>query len=195
MNKICCLDVETLGVSSESVMLSVAITFIELGKSQYYFQELVDNSFYVKFNVKEQIENYKRTTEKDCINWWKKQTEPAKEFSFYPSSNDLSAETGIKLFTKYIKEQCDPNSIIVFTRGNLDSMVLDSLTKQVKQPLIFPYSSYRDVRTYIEYCSEKSVKGYCDVNLELFPDYHKDKIWKHIPTLDCILDLMMIISC
>ena len=195
MSKICCLDIESLGVSSESVILSAAVAFVEVGKPEYLFQELLDNTFSVKFQVKEQVETYNRTIDKNTIEWWKKQTEVAKNFSFFPSKKDLSASEGISLFRKYIESNCDTNSIIVFIRGSLDQCALDSLTNQVGQQAIFPYSSYRDCRTYIECCAESSNRGYCEINQNMFPDYHRDNIWKHVPVHDCVLDLMMILSC
>ena len=48
-------DVETLGVDSNSVVLSAGLVHFEPGKNQSY-QDLLDNACYVKFKAKEQID-------------------------------------------------------------------------------------------------------------------------------------------
>ena len=192
--KIAVFDIESLGVSSESVILSAAITFGTI-KDQYTTQELVDNTFFVKFNVEEQITKYKRTVDPDTGEWWKKQCDSVKKMSLIPSNKDLSAKEGIVKLSEFVKSQCDPATSIVFARGSLDQVCLDSLTKQTQEPIIFPYSNWRDVRTYIECMAEKSKRGYCEINKAYFPDYDPNRIIKHQPTWDCILDFMMILSC
>lgn len=195
MSKIAIFDVESLGVSSESVVLSAAITFGDI-KESYSMKELVDNTFFVKFSVEDQIKNYKRNVDADTGDWWKKQCDTVKRMSLIPDkTKDLSAKEGILKLKEYIYSQCDPSKVLVWSRGSIDQLVLDSLTKQVGEQIIFPYSNWRDVRTAICLLADDEKRGYCGVSTEKFPDYDANQIIKHQPQWDCILDFAMLMSC
>lgn len=195
MSTIAVFDIESLGVSSESVILSAAITFGEI-KEKYSVQELIDNTFFVKFSVEDQIKTYKRTVDHETGEWWKKQCDSVKNMSLIPNKQkDLSAKEGIEKFKSYVNSKCTPSETLIFARGSLDQCCFDSLTKQTNEPAIFPYSNWRDVRTTVCLLAEEEKRGYCEVSLEKFPDYNRDMIIKHQPQWDCILDFMMLMSC
>lgn len=192
--KIACFDVETLGLTSESVVLSMAITFAELN-SELSIKKLMDNTFFVKLSVKDQIQKYKRTIDVETAEWWKKQCKTVKELSLIPKDTDISTEEGIAKLRAYVKSQCNPETTMVFARGSIDQLLLDSLTKQVGGTPIFGYSQWRDCRTYIECMAKESLRGYTEVSLEKFPDYDRNAIIKHDPRYDTVLDIAMILSC
>ena len=89
-NEICVCDTETLGRWDNSIILSVAFCHGDLSKP-YTVEELIEErGFFMKFDVKSQVEELERKSCVQTIEWWKsdKVTEKAREVSFYPSFAD-----------------------------------------------------------------------------------------------------------
>lgn len=185
-------DVETLGTESTAIILSAAILYVD-PKAMHTLESLYSNTLFVKFKVKEQGELYKRSTDKDSIIWWNKQCDIVKEQSFLPKKTDLTAKEGIAAIKNYISSHCDKEHTIIWTRGSLDQVTIDSLCKSCGEELIMPYSNYRDVRTYVDLVATNSVRGYCSIDKEKVPDYDYNKIMKHNPIDDVVLDALMIL--
>jgi len=186
-------DVETLGAESNSVILSAAIVYLNPAE-KHTWESLYENSLFVKFKVKEQVKEYKRIIEKDTIDWWNKQCDLAKKQSFYPGENDLSAKEGIACLRNYIVSNCDPKTTLIWARGSLDQMVIDSLCKATGDEPIMQYSNYRDMRTYVDLAATKSTRGYCDINPETYPGvWDKNVVVKHRPQDDIVLDALMLL--
>lgn len=175
-------DIETLGTESTSVVLSASVIEFE-ATEKYTYEELLSKALFVKFNVKEQIETYNRTVDKDAISWWKKQTEYAQSISLKPTSMDLSVIQGIQNLKDYI----DPKQKI-WARGSLDQMVIDSLCRSAKVESISQYNNWRDIRTAIDLLKDTANNGYCDI-----PNFNKQDVIKHHPTHDCAYDIMMLL--
>ena len=179
-------DVETLDTESTTVILSAALCYFDVTKKPS-FEQLVENSVFVKFDVDEQRE-MGRTMSKDTMKWWKDQTYLAKQKSFVPSDDDVTARLGIEIFHRYI-EKYDPDHQCQFwARGSLDQMSIDSLARQLGMDVIAPYWAWRDVRTAVD-CLCGSNNGYTDVD---FPGFMRDNVIKHDPVHDCALDAMML---
>lgn len=186
-------DVETLGTDSCSVILSAAIVYVDMSIESHTWESLYENTLFVKFDAKEQITSYKRIVEKDVITWWQKQCKMARDMSFVPKNNDLSANEGIPILQRYIKDHANSNTTLIWTRGSLDQMCIDSLCKQCGQEMIMPYANYRDVRTYVDIVATNSRRGYCDIDITKYPDYDRNKVVKHNPVDDVVLDALMIL--
>lgn len=183
-----CLDCETLGVDSDSAVLSIALIHFDENK-KYTFQKLVENSCFVKFDVQEQIRGYKRTIDKETVEWWKKQSKVAKDYSLTPSGNDISLLEGIEILQKYVKEHSSVEKEVVWIRGSLDQFVLDHLFKSAGKEVLFAYSQYLDMRTAIYLLKETNNGGYCPV-----PGLDMNSVYKHLPDHDCALDIMMLLD-
>lgn len=181
------LDLETLSNKENAVVLSLAVLHFKETET-YTYQQLLDNTCFVKFKLKEQIEVYNRVTNKDTIDWWKKQCEIVKNVSLVPSKDDLAAIDGLTVAMDYIKTHSGDKEEIVWTRGSLDQFALDSLCDDVKVPYLFGYSQYRDFRTAIDLLKETSKRGYCNV-----PNFDRNLVIKHDPVHDVALDVMMLL--
>jgi hypothetical protein len=183
-----CLDIETLSQKSDAVVLSLAILhFNETDKSSY--EEFLSRTLFVKFIVKEQIENYNRSYAKDTIEWWKKQCDVVRKVSLNPSSDDIELASGIMLVRDYIRKHSDENDI-VWTRGSLDQFCIDSVCEDsLKVPVLFHYNRYMDMRTAISLLKDTAKNGYCDL-----PDLDKNKVFKHDPRHDVVYDVMMLLN-
>jgi len=181
-------DVETLGVESNSVILSLACIHFRSDEKPT-FRELVDSAYFVKFNVRDQVENYGRKIDKGTLEWWEKQCEIVRKKSFLPSKDDQNLRTGVESFHSWIQSKND-NKSWVWARGSLDDTLLHSIERQLKVETLLPYHRWRDVRTAVDLLYD-STNGYCAV-------YHVDFLYerdiiKHDPVIDCALDVMMLL--
>lgn len=181
------IDIETLSHRENAVVLSCALTYFTTDKT-YTFEELVENTCFVKFNAKEQINKYKRGISQSTVDWWKRQSKEAKDISLKPYETDLSLLDGVSKLIEY-KKKYSKGSEIIFCRGSLDQFVLTDLFEQLEIPQLFDYYQYRDFRTAIECLKDNSEKGYCPVsNLDL------KKVIPHHPVHDNCRDIMMLLS-
>ena len=187
-----CYDIETLSKESTAVILSAAITqfdFTQKDDLDEEFASLVENSLYVKFDAKEQIEKYNRIVSKDTLEWWNKQGEFVRKLSFNPSKQDVDAKFGIELLRSYIKSRSVAGEDnIVWVRGSLDQLATDSLCATLKVDPIEGFWNFRDVRTAIDLLAETSKRGYC----QLSKPFNRDLIIKHNPTHDIAFDVLML---
>ncbi len=181
-------DVETLGVESNSVILSLACIHFRSDEKPT-FRELVDSAFFVKFNVRDQVENYERKVDKGTLEWWGKQCEIVRKKSFLPLKTDENLKNGIESFHSWIQSKND-NKSWVWARGSLDDTLLHSIERQLKVETMLPYHRWRDVRTAVDLLYD-STNGYCKVDHIDFL-YERDII-KHDPVIDCALDVMMLL--
>jgi len=180
-------DIETLGKDSSSVILSMACIHFD-PKDRPSYSDLVQSAFFVKLDVEDQIKRLKRTTMKSTMIWWSKQCENARNKSFRPSTIDVAAEDSIEQLREYSKKFEDPKKTLVWARGNLDQLVLDSLEEQLEVPEVFHFSKWRDVRTALDFISSDT-SGYPKVNYEGF---NINMVTKHDPVHDCAFDAMML---
>lgn len=181
-----CFDIETLSNKETAAVLSIAILHFD-EKKTYSYEDLLEQTLFVKFNAKEQIEKYKRTYDKETIDWWKKQCEIVRNVSFVPSPNDVSLFEGVGIVKDYIKNYSIGEEI-VWTRGSLDQFAIDSLCVSAGLPCLFNYVQYRDMRTAIDLLKETSKRGYCKV-----PGFDFNKVYKHDPVHDVASDVMMLL--
>ena len=183
-----CFDVETLGVESSSVILSMACIHFE-PQSKPTYKELKDSAFFVKLNVRDQVENYGRKIDKGTIAWWEKQCTNAKNWSYIPDKSDKPLADGIAALHEWANSKNDKDSW-VWARGSLDDIILQAAERQVKVDHVFAYSRWRDVRTAVDIMT-LSKNGYCEVD---HPDFlYERDVTKHTPIDDCALDIMMLL--
>jgi hypothetical protein len=186
------LDIETLGVESNSVVLSVGMVYVN-DTSPKSYNELLDNAIFVKLNAKEQIENYKRVVSKDTVDWWMKQSEMARERNFIPKPTDLSVTEAISILKTWVAKVSKKGDHC-WIRGSLDQVCLDSLFRAAGESTLLDYNVYRDVRTAIDLLyPETSKNGYVDVDPNLCIGFDRSQVLKHSPEHDCAFDAAMLL--
>ena len=193
MNRAFCVDIETLGTESTSVVLSAAIVWFEI-KPDVLVSELRKQSCFVKFRVREQIYNYDRITSIDTQNWWRDQSQEAKEVSLLPTKNDMSVIDGIEKLRSFYNDSGGKKSNYIYSRGTLDSTCLDSLCRVAKIPPLWHYAQHRDVRSVVDCMFKKSYNGNVKIDKSLCQDYDENLICLHNPIDDCIKDICMLIA-
>ena len=183
------IDIETLGSREDSVILSLACIYFDPTQKPSPDQ-LRKDCFFIKFDVKDQVENYKRKIQKDTIEWWNKQCDLAKKKSFVRKSTDVSLIDGIQQFKLWVSEKDTNKKDWIWARGSLDEFVLKSVESQLNVEPTFTYNRWRDVRTAIDLLYNQT-NGYCKVNYDGFDA--SLNIIKHNPIDDCVFDIMMLL--
>lgn len=182
-----------MGLESTTVILSAAIVYIDITKPNTW-ESLYSDALFVKFSVKDQIENYGRTVDKDTIAWWNKQCDVVKQQSFFPKKDDLPAKRGIEILRNYINQHCDPENTLIWTRGGLDQISIDSLCKAVGVDLLVRYNNYRDTRTYVDLVATNPKRGYCDIDASKYPGtWDRNVVIKHNAVDDIVLDALQLL--
>ena len=189
-----CYDIESMGIESTSVILSAALVYVDHTRNDNTWESIYENTLFLKFSVRDQIENYGRTIDKRTVAWWNKQCSLAKETSFLPKKGDLLAKDAVACFRNYINSQTKrPKEEIVWVRGSLDQTCTDSLFLAMEEELLFPYSNYRDVRTALDFIATNTKHGYCEISDEYPGIWDRNVVVKHRPQDDVVLDSLMIL--
>lgn len=190
-------DIETLGVESTSVILSAGIVYVEpealMPDVNQAFKQLTDSSFsqnslFVKFKSVEQTKPpYNRVVDKGTLDWWNKKGAMAKDISFVPKASDVSVPDGIKMIQEFMKRKSS-EELIIWTRGSLDQMAIDSLCTAYGISPIAKYNAYRDIRTAVDIIYTNGKNGYVEI-----PGFDESLMIEHDPVHDCARDALMLI--
>jgi len=177
------VDIETLATEANAVILSAGIIAVDFGK-ELTVPGLLKDSVYVKFNAKSQIP--KRLVEESTLTWWKAQDKEVYDSQVRSQPDDLTLEDGFFKLKSFLQKNGLTKKSIIWTRGELDSTVLQNIAKQLEQPLLFPFYRVRDIRTAVDilYGSDN---GYCKMSVDI-----PVNIKKHHPVYDCIIDALML---
>ena len=185
-------DVETLGKQSNSVILSMACIYFKPEEEPDH-NKLRQDAFFAKFDVVDQMKRLHRTSGKSTMEWWAKQCDNVKNWSFKPNPDiDEKFEDGYERLREWAKSKND-NDCWVWARGNLDQLVMDDIEEQIGLTPVFPYARWRDVRTAIDFLYGTK-NGYVKVVTPpwIEPFDSTIHITKHNPVDDCILDAMQL---
>jgi hypothetical protein len=186
MNECVIYDFETLSnVPSNGVVTSFALlTFSESRyvSNPYSYDELLDSTRYIKFDVLDQMENYKRKTQQSTIDWWMSQPKEAQK-QIKPSSADVS----ITELHQFILDNVEVKSVKKsYTRGNtFDPIFLDSVLASVGKVSPIHWGSIRDTRSMIE-----GMAFGMEIDNGFMINEHKDKFVKHNPRHDIVMDVL-----
>lgn len=132
----CVIDIETLGTSFDSVVLSVgAVKFNSCGNSDPH------TLFYVKLDMDHQV-RLGRIISDSTIGWWSKQAPEVIEDTFSDHGR-ISLDEFVKQFNKYVVG-CD----VFWAQGAVfDFVILEHLYRSLGQPWPINYWECRDSRT------------------------------------------------
>ena len=153
------LNIQTLSLQSDAVVLSLAITkFYDCFDYDFTFDkpnwELVRDTKFIKFNVKEQVKKYHRSVSDDTITFWKNQPKDIMNFSFVPSSNDYLLEDGLNQIKTFI-ELFPKEEKTCFIRGAFGQVVFMNLCNTVNMPFYFNYMETKTAITCLKNVSHK----------------------------------------
>lgn len=141
------LDIETLGTSSNSLVLSIGA--VEFSLSGATFRQ-----FSINLPVLEQIINPAVEVDMDTIKWWKSQSEEAKK-ALLSKKPSKTVKEGLLAFAGFIKAFENP---LLWGNGcTFDNVILRNLFKSFNLEFPTPYYSDMDVRTIVNVCGYEKV--------------------------------------
>lgn len=184
--KSCIYDYETLSkdmINGVAVNLA-AIIFDEsrFVKEPYEFEELLEIAHFIKFDVKEQVEKYGRTIQKDTLDWWMK-LGPEVRSMIKPSADDVSIELVYEFFKNTLEIQ---NCERVYTRGNtFDPIITETLHRNIGKVDPVKWWVIRDVRSLFE----GMTYGH-KIKNNFIPEGLESKFIAHNPIHDIAMDIM-----
>lgn len=186
MNECVIYDFETLSQNpSNGVVTAYALlNFSEsrYNSNPYSYEELLDSTKYIKFDVMDQIENYKRKAQQSTIDWWMTQPKEA-QAQIKPSKNDVS----ITELYQFILDNVDVKGLKKsYSRGNtFDPIFLDSVLASAGKVSPIHWGTVRDTRSMIE-----GMAFGIDIDNGFMIAAHKDKFVKHDPRHDIVMDVL-----
>lgn len=181
------LQCETLGLEPESVILSTALLYFDETKP-WELNKDPEATCFVKFSFKNQTDGYNRTYDIATVKWWKQQPKSIQKVNVLASKEDVSVFDGIKKLENHVKQYSNSTKEIVWTRGYIHSVCLDSLFREVNKSPLFSHYQYRDIRTAIDMTKETSNNGYCQTS-----EYVINMNNRHNPELNVIQDAAMLL--
>ena len=143
-------DYETLSTDLRTApVVNIAAMSIDedhfLSDTPYTYMDIVDQAKEMKFDVKDQVENYGRVINKDTLDWWKKQGPDALK-QLAPSPDDHSIED-LPGFLRGVLSSGD----LVYTRGNsFDPVLTTSIFDMLGQHEPYKFWVVRDTRSFLE---------------------------------------------
>ena len=151
-------DFETMGQNPDAVVLSMALTFFDDRIKS--FNEYVETSYYWKFDIDHQVEQYGRTIDKSTLDWWEKQDKEVRESQFAKTEDDVTLVEFVEQLRGVLLENNVDKNSLGFVRGqSFDFPILTHIINQVKSeissfkinPAFFPipFWNQRDIRSYI----------------------------------------------
>lgn len=143
-------DLETLGQPEDSIIVSAAFLVFDF-KENKTFEQLLDDTFYTKFSIKEQKE-LGRTISKDTLAWWQTQ-DPEVKKELMPSKADKSLRDGSDAILEYLESKGigqKSRNVFRFCRGqDFDIPMMEHAMKSVNRSLPGEFWNSRDIRTFI----------------------------------------------
>lgn len=188
MEKTFFMDMETLGLRDNSIILSIACLYVP---DTYSFRgeesipELREMGIKVSLNREEQKEKFHRVVSESTMEWWMNQgVEARKELLTKNVSSCFHAYNTIR---KYLEKNnfCPDDNDVVWSRGLFDSRLWASFTEDIGEENIIPHWAWRDTRTVCHVFTGNGLAG--------IEDYKG--IVKHEPLDDCILDYIRLLNC
>ena len=179
-------DFETLSQDPETApivsLASIIVTMENIESNKYSYEELLSETKFIKFDVKDQVVNWKRVIDPKTIEWWEQQ-EPAARATLKPTANDKPITDMIT----FLKDQiADKNIEYVFTRNNtFDPVIVQSIVRATGETIPYPWWTIRDVKSFIFGLTY----GH-NIKDSFIPPLAEGKYVKHDPRHDIVLDVL-----
>jgi hypothetical protein len=179
-------DYETLSkdMINGVVVNLAAILFDEsrFVENPYEYDELLVSAKFIKFDVKEQVQKYGRTIQKETMDWWMQQDIAARSL-IKPSADDVSIDNIHDFFYNTLQiHTCDR----VYARGNtFDPILTETLHRNIGKVDPVKWWVIRDVRSLFE----GMTYGH-NIKNNFIPEGLESKFIAHNPIHDIAMDIM-----
>ena len=124
------VDLETLGVGSDSIILSLGLTVARYDDTSQTFDSLVQNGLFVKFQLKEQIERGRKKSDR-VVKWWYEQSVEARRTALFPTQEDKSIYDIESILKAYFDSRgLDIKKVDLYDRNSFDLTKLQYLFEE-----------------------------------------------------------------
>lgn len=179
-------DYETLSLDRDNcvILCLAALSFDEKRfayADPYEWDELIDNSHFIKFDVTDQVKRYGRTIDKSTLKWWNNQRSDIQKI-LKPSIHDKPIEELYDFF-----KRVTPNPIHrIYTRGNtFDPIITDGIIELLEKDHVHNWHQIRDTRSMFEGMSYG-----VDIKNNFVPEEYKERFIPHDPIHDIVMDVI-----
>lgn len=184
MNDAFIYDFETLSQNPiDAALVSCAklsFSFKSLKNNEYSYNQLLNQTEYMKFDVADQVKNWNRKVEQSTLEWWKSQSKEAIA-SIKPSDKDVS----ITRLIPWLGSDLTNNTKYVFTRNNtFDPVIVTSVCSLMGEKVPYDWWKIRDTKSFIfGLVYDNNIRD------DFIPP-NCDNYVKHDPRHDIVLDVM-----
>lgn len=168
------IDMETLGVSVSSPIISIAAVFFEIDGS-------VGKTFYRVVDLKSALSNGQ--VEPSTLSWWMSQSDEARKIFSDPSATSL--DLVLRDLDAFIKEAGNSDSVKVWGNGpSFDNAILAQAYKNLDITLPWRFRNDRDVRTIVDLA--KCLKNIDPLKLAVREGVHHNALSDALFQVECV---------
>ena len=182
------IDLETLGIASNSVIISAGVTVSRYEDKDITFQELISNGLERKFDIKEQI-TLKRAVNDKVVKWWYEQSPEARKI-LIPSPTDVSLYTFYDDLVKFFKDkEIDIKKVDFYDRRSFDLSKLEYLfVEEQKVDVPWDFHKEYEVSTALKYMGFDRYGGIFvkDIEGAVYHNALHDAAIDHLRILKCL---------
>jgi hypothetical protein len=186
MTKALIYDLETLSQNpDEAAVVSMAAVVFDmkyLEDNRYEYEDIISMCQYLKFDVKDQVDNLGRKIQLETLDWWKQQGKEAIK-QIKPSTADVN----IREMHTLLNRMFITNDVrYVFTRNNtFDPVIFHNICRKLNLNIPYPWWSIRDTKSLI-----MGLTYGLNIKDDFIPETAEGKYVKHDPRHDITLDVM-----
>lgn len=136
--KDCMIDLETLGSTPETPVISLGAVFFDIEK------KTLGPTFYMTVDVNEQIKRGRKPTG-DTIKWWMGQADAAKKV-FHEQAK--SAVLVLQTFTQWYKNNYPKGAYVWGNGSTFDISILENMFRDYGLDIPWGYNKAMDLRTF-----------------------------------------------
>jgi len=152
------IDLETLGVGSDSAILSLGLT-VGRYDAPLSFDQLVSGGLYLKFDLKEQLQKGRKKSDR-VIKWWYEQKPEARKV-LIPSPADVSLYRVEEYLNRYFQSiDLDIKKVDLYDRNSFDLTKLQYLFEEdLDKDVIWNYHNTFDIPTAFRFMGFERYAG------------------------------------
>jgi hypothetical protein len=149
----CMLDLETLGITPDCVVLSIGAV-----KFNPYSLDDPSNPWYAKLEIDEQL-SLGRAIDQNTIDWWGKQSKAVVD-EVMSDDDRITLSELVKQLNKFVV-----GADTIWAHGPVfDIVILENMYKMLGVPVPWTYGQIRDSRTIIKMGNSSNIRGRVEHN-------------------------------
>ena len=146
MDKWWFIDMETLGLSTNSKVISIGLLCVDCEKMKSYSEDMLyQNGIYIKLDINEQRN---RIVDEHTLNYWKDALSDKNIDTFLKSGKSWNLDKAYSFIEKYVQiNKINYEKDVVWSRGLFDKFLWQSLFPESE---LFPHYIWRDTQTALD---------------------------------------------